>query len=368
MAMMMVGFTAYFGAFVGGTRPPGIDPALTSTRSYDPPETYANGCAAAVVEVDVETGVVTVEQLAIVDDCGVVLNPLVVDGQLAGAVAQGVGGALYEELVYDEDGNFLAGTLLDYLYPTTLEIPAIEVGHIETPSPVTEGGVKGCGEGGTICEPAAVVNAVADALSSARSDDRAHAARPRPGARADPRGAEELMGVAEAKLARTDRARPGGRGLVRGQCAGGPLVARETTSAAPSCSRAIPVHRRRVNVQVLEPGQPNCMYHGEGAQEDILVLSGDACSWSKARSGRLHAWDFVHCPPWTQHVFVGAGRDSVVLMIGRRPERESLCGGGRRAAARGRCRDRDRVAGRGLRPFRADGGEQVPRGRPARVR
>jgi carbon-monoxide dehydrogenase large subunit len=165
MAMMMVGFTAYFGAFVGGKRPPGIDPALTSTRSYDPPETYANGCCAAVVDVDVETGVVTVEQLVIVDDCGVVLNPLVVDGQLVGAVAQGVGGALYEDLIYDEDGNFLAGNLLDYLYPTTLEIPPIEVGHLETPSPVTEGGVKGCGEGGMISGPSAVVNAVADALA-----------------------------------------------------------------------------------------------------------------------------------------------------------------------------------------------------------
>jgi carbon-monoxide dehydrogenase large subunit len=165
MPMMMVGFTAYFGAFVGGSRPPGIDPALTSTRSYDPPETYANGCCAAIVEVDVETGVVTVERVAIVDDCGVMLNPLVVDGQMTGAAAQGIGGALYEELSYDQDGNFLAGTLLDYLYPSTMEIPAIEVGHIQTPSPVTEGGVKGCGEGGMIAAPAAVANAVADALS-----------------------------------------------------------------------------------------------------------------------------------------------------------------------------------------------------------
>jgi carbon-monoxide dehydrogenase large subunit len=138
---------------------------LTSTRSYDPPETYANGCVAAVVEVDAETGSVTVEKVVIVDDCGTILNPMVVDGQLIGAAAQGVGGALYEELRYDEDGNFLAGNLLDYLYPSTLEIPPIEVGHLQTPSPVTDGGVKGCGEGGTIATPAAVVNAVVDALS-----------------------------------------------------------------------------------------------------------------------------------------------------------------------------------------------------------
>jgi carbon-monoxide dehydrogenase large subunit len=165
MPMMMVGFTAYFGAFVGGRRPPGIDPVLTSTRSYDPPETYANGCVAAAVEVDAETGAVRVEKVVIVDDCGTILNPMVVDGQLIGAAAQGVGGALYEELRYDEDGNFLAGNLLDYLYPSSLEIPPIEVGHLQTPSPVTDGGVKGCGEGGTIATPAAVVNAVVDALT-----------------------------------------------------------------------------------------------------------------------------------------------------------------------------------------------------------
>ena len=165
MPMMMVGYTAYFGAFVGGKRPPGIDPVLTSTRSYEPPETYANGCGAAIVEVDAETGVVTLERVVFIDDCGTMLNPMVVDGQIIGAAAQGIGGALYEELPYDEDGNFLAGTLLDYLYPSTMEIPSIEVGHLETPSPVTEGGVKGCGEGGTIAATAAVVNAVADALS-----------------------------------------------------------------------------------------------------------------------------------------------------------------------------------------------------------
>jgi carbon-monoxide dehydrogenase large subunit len=165
MPMLMVGFTAYFGAFVGGSRPPGLDPTLTSTRSYDPPETYANGCCAAIVEVDVETGAVKVERIAIVDDCGTMLNPLVVDGQLIGAAAQGIGGALFEELPYDQDGNFLAASLLDYLYPTAMDIPAIEVGHLTTPSPVTEGGVKGCGEGGMVATPAAVVNAVADALS-----------------------------------------------------------------------------------------------------------------------------------------------------------------------------------------------------------
>jgi carbon-monoxide dehydrogenase large subunit len=165
MPMLMIGFTAYFGAFVGGSRPPGMDPALTATRSYEPPESYANGCVAAIVEVDPETGQVTLERVVAIDDCGVMLNPTVVEGQVAGGIAQGIGGALYEELPYDEKGQFLAGTLLDYLYPSTMEIPPIEVHHIETPSTVTEGGIKGCGEGGTIAATAAVANAVADALS-----------------------------------------------------------------------------------------------------------------------------------------------------------------------------------------------------------
>ncbi len=165
MPMLMIGFTAYFGAFVGGTRPPGIDPALTATRSYEPPESYGNGCIAMVVEVDAETGEVEIEKVAAIGDCGVMLNPMVVDGQLAGATAQGIGGALYEDLPYDENGQFLAGTLLDYLYPSTMEIPPIEIDHIETPSTVTEGGIKGAGEGGTIAAPAAVAAAVADALS-----------------------------------------------------------------------------------------------------------------------------------------------------------------------------------------------------------
>ena len=165
ISVTMIAYTAYFGAFVGGTRPPGLDPALTATRSYEPPESYANGCIAAVVEVDVETGQVELQQVVVVDDCGIMLNPTVVEGQIAGATAQGIGGALYEDLAYDANGQFLAGNLLDYLYPTTMEIPAIEIHHIETPSTVTEGGIKGVGEGGTIAAPAAVVNAVADALS-----------------------------------------------------------------------------------------------------------------------------------------------------------------------------------------------------------
>ena len=161
---MTVAEIAGFAHFGGHRRPEGIEPALTATRSYDPPETYSNGTIVAVVEVDVETGIVHLLRLISVEDCGTMLNPLVVDGQVAGAIAQGVGAALYEECIYDDTGQLLTGTLMDYLYPTTMQVPDIEIEHIQTPSPRTEGGIKGLGEGGTIAAPAAVVNAIADAL------------------------------------------------------------------------------------------------------------------------------------------------------------------------------------------------------------
>ena len=152
-------------AAYAGRAPDGLDPTLTSTRSYDPPATYSNACIACVVEVDVETGRVSVDRLVAVEDCGTVLNPMLVDGQVAGAVAQGVGAVLYEGLPYGDDGQFLAGSLGEFLYPTAPELPDVETDHLTTPSPLTEGGIKGMGEGGLIGAPAAVVNAVADALS-----------------------------------------------------------------------------------------------------------------------------------------------------------------------------------------------------------
>jgi carbon-monoxide dehydrogenase large subunit len=145
--------------------PAGLDPSLTATRSYDPPATYSNACIACIIEVDTETGRVTIERIVAVEDCGTVLNPLLVDGQVAGAIAQGVGAVLYEGLPYGEDGQFLAGSLGEFLYPTAPELPDVEVDHLVTPSPVTEGGIKGMGEGGLIGAPAAIVNAIADALS-----------------------------------------------------------------------------------------------------------------------------------------------------------------------------------------------------------
>jgi carbon-monoxide dehydrogenase large subunit len=162
-----IGQVAGFGYFGFDMRPEDVQRSgLTATSGYDPGETFANGCTAAVVEVDIKTGVVSIEQIAAVEDCGVVLNPMVVNGQVAGAVAMGVGIALLEDLVYDDDGGeFVSGSLMDYLYPTASDVPMMHMRHIETPSPASAHGVKGVGEGGTIATPAAIVNAIADALT-----------------------------------------------------------------------------------------------------------------------------------------------------------------------------------------------------------
>jgi carbon-monoxide dehydrogenase large subunit len=141
------------------------DPSLSVQSFHDPKATYANGCIACVVEVDVETGAVTVVRAVAVEDCGTVINPAIVDGQIRGAVAQGIGGALLEHAVYDEAGQPQASTFLDYLLPTATEVPAIEIDHLCSPSPFTPGGIKGMGESGLIATPAAVALAVEDALA-----------------------------------------------------------------------------------------------------------------------------------------------------------------------------------------------------------
>ena len=115
-------------------------------------------------EVDVTTGQVQLLRYIVSEDCGPMINPNVVEGQIAGGVAQGIGGVLLEHLAYDDDGNPITTTFMDYLLPTATDVPTIEYGHIETPSP-GPGGFKGVGEGGAIGAPPAVVNAVADALS-----------------------------------------------------------------------------------------------------------------------------------------------------------------------------------------------------------
>lgn len=144
---------------------PGTTPGLeVSHRFKAPPFTFSNACHVCTCEVDVDTGRVTILRYVVSEDCGRMINPKVVEGQIFGGVMQGIGGVLYENMVYDDDGNPLSSTFVDYLLPTAAEAPTIEVGHIESPGP-NPLGVKGMGEGGAIASPAAVVNAVADALS-----------------------------------------------------------------------------------------------------------------------------------------------------------------------------------------------------------
>ncbi|MFI7707309.1 xanthine dehydrogenase family protein molybdopterin-binding subunit [Nonomuraea sp. NPDC049480] len=148
-------------AWRGWDLPEGMPPGLEERVSYDPAQyTFAYGAHAAAVAVDPETGAVEVERYWVVNDAGVLVNPAVVEGQIHGGVAQGIGEALTEEIVYTADGQ----PIIDYLLPTTREIPDIEVVMLETPSPVTPGGMKGVGEAGTIGPPAAIANAVAAAL------------------------------------------------------------------------------------------------------------------------------------------------------------------------------------------------------------
>ena len=142
-----------------------ITPGITERATYDPPGTFSNACHIALVEVDVETGCVRLEKFLVAEDAGRLINPMIADGQIHGGVAQGIANALLEEIVYDESGNILTATLADYLSPTAREIPAVEIHHLETAAQASVTQAKGLGEGGAIGAPAAVVNAINDALS-----------------------------------------------------------------------------------------------------------------------------------------------------------------------------------------------------------
>ncbi|HEU5160207.1 MAG TPA: xanthine dehydrogenase family protein molybdopterin-binding subunit [Streptosporangiaceae bacterium] len=152
-------------AWRGWNLPEGMAPGLEEREVYDPPaNVYGYAAHAAAVAVDPDTGKVEIEGYWVANDCGVVVNPAIVEGQLHGAVVQGIGMALSEELAYSPDGQPLTTTFMDYLPPSAREAPPIEVHLIETPSPVTPGGMKGVGESGVISAPAAIGNAVAAAL------------------------------------------------------------------------------------------------------------------------------------------------------------------------------------------------------------
>ncbi|WP_280311228.1 xanthine dehydrogenase family protein molybdopterin-binding subunit [Nocardia abscessus] len=154
---------AYFQA---DSLPPGVSPGLEASGRYKTPQLaiWANATHVCTCEVDIDTGEVKLLRYIVSEDCGPMINPNVVEGQIYGGTVQGIGGALYEHLAYDESGNPVATTFLDYLLPTATEAPTIEVGHIDTPSP-GPGNFKGVGEGGAIGATPAVLNAVIDALA-----------------------------------------------------------------------------------------------------------------------------------------------------------------------------------------------------------
>src|SRR5437868_6919971 len=148
--------------------PPGVDPLLDMTATYEPQIStgvFSYATHGAVVAVDAETGFIELLDFAVAEDCGTMVNPMIVEGQIRGGVAQGIGTALYEEIPYDAQGQPLAVTFADYLMPGAAELPAIKIGHMHTPASATEYGMKGMGEGGAVAPPAAIANAVRDALA-----------------------------------------------------------------------------------------------------------------------------------------------------------------------------------------------------------
>jgi carbon-monoxide dehydrogenase large subunit len=156
-----VAMTAYLGAAI----PEGMEPGLNENMVFEPPNfTFPFGAYICVTEVDTETGGVTIRDYFGVDDCGPVINPTIVDGQLHGGLAQGIAQALYEGAIYDEDGTLTTASMVDYMIPGAPELPNYTLERTVTPSPMNPLGVKGVGEAGTIGAPQAVINSIVDAL------------------------------------------------------------------------------------------------------------------------------------------------------------------------------------------------------------
>jgi CO/xanthine dehydrogenase Mo-binding subunit len=150
----------------GAVLDPGEEPGLEAHRFFAPERaTWASGQHAAIIEVDLATGNVRFVRYVVVHDCGTLINPTIVEGQIHGGVAQGIGGALYERLHFDDSGQLINASFMDFLMPTAMEVPDIEVAHLETPSPLNPLGVKGVGEAGTIPVAALVAEAIEDALA-----------------------------------------------------------------------------------------------------------------------------------------------------------------------------------------------------------
>ncbi len=147
-------------------RPPGMPAGLEETYYYEPPTvTWSYATHAAIVDVDVKLGRIKIDKYAIVHDCGVAVNPMLVEGQIHGGTVQGLGGALLEEFSYDADGQLLTGSFMDYLLPTASDVPHLDLIHLHHPSPLNPFGVKGVGEGSAIAPPVVIANAVSDALA-----------------------------------------------------------------------------------------------------------------------------------------------------------------------------------------------------------
>ena len=192
-------------AYSGEPMPEGLEGGLDAQVIYDPPNlTYPYGAYIAVVDIDPDTAQVTVRRFIAVDDCGVRINPMIVDGQIHGGLAEGVGIALMELISFDEEGNCLNSSFMDYLIPTALECPDFELGETVTPCPHHPLGAKGVGESPNVGSPPAIVNAVIDALyEHPRRRARRHALHPRPGVGGDAgeAGAAAMMTAAMSRRA-----------------------------------------------------------------------------------------------------------------------------------------------------------------------
>jgi carbon-monoxide dehydrogenase large subunit len=160
-------------------RPAGVDAGLEETFYWEPPTvTWSSATHLALVEVDIASGSIAIDRYVVAHDCGVVINPMLVDGQVVGGTVQGLGGALFEELVYDRQGQLLTGSLMDYAVPRASDMPSVELLHQESPSLLNPLGVKGVGEGGAIAPPAAVANAICDALAAYKIEINATPIKP----------------------------------------------------------------------------------------------------------------------------------------------------------------------------------------------
>ena len=141
-----------------------VGPGISETATYDPPGTFSNACHVAMVEVDIETGRVTIEKFVVAEDAGRLINPMIVEGQITGGLTEGYATAAMQLITFDEVGNAIGTNFMDYLIPTAWETPTFELGETVTPSPHHPIGAKGVGESATVGSPAAYVNAVIDAL------------------------------------------------------------------------------------------------------------------------------------------------------------------------------------------------------------